>query len=139
MNVRVFYGPIGAFHDLNMACRILTAAFGHCVFLVGSSQERPDYRDVDVRAILNDADFDAIIPGGASARLDRIDARLLALNLSVSAYLSRQSALPVDFQFQRMTEANAEYGDRPRNPLGIDRWVTRASHDAVDEGSRLRR
>ena len=122
---RGFYGPITGFHDLNLACRLLADAFGHCIYLVGSSAERRDYRDVDVRAILPDEDFDAMFPGGAIVK-HRINARLLALNLSISAYLSRQSGLPVDFQFQRMTEANAEHGDRLRNPMGIERWAKSA-------------
>ncbi len=127
MSERGFYGPITGFHDLNLACRLLATAFrhrdfGHCIFLVGSSIERRDYRDVDVRCMLDDEAFSAMFPGVATAADGRIDARLLALNLSISTYLSHHSGLPIDFQFQRATEANAEYGDRPRNALGIDRW-----------------
>lgn len=44
-----------------------------------------------------------------------------ALNLSVSAYLSHHSGLPVDFQFQRVSDANAEHGERPRSALGVER------------------
>ena len=123
---RSFHGPMTDFHNLNMACRILTAAFGHCIYLVGSSAERRDYRDVDVRALLPDATFGAMFPGAAPGgeTVARIDARLLALNLSISAYLAHHSGLPVDFQFQRLSEANALYGDRPRNPLGIERWAS---------------
>jgi hypothetical protein len=37
---------------------------------------------------------------------------------AISLYLSQHSGLPVDFQFQRRTEANAEY-DGNRSALGI--------------------
>lgn len=123
MSDRSFYGPIDGFHNLNIACQIIVAGFGMCMFLVGSSQERRDYRDVDVRAMLDDEVFNALFPGDRGPGAARIDARLLALNLSISAYLSRQSGLPVDFQFQRQSDANRLYGDRPRNPLGIERWT----------------
>lgn len=111
---RSFYGPITGLHNLNLACCLLTAAYGYRVFLVGSSMERRDYRDVDVRCMLGDAEFDAMFP------VER-PARLLALNLSVSAYLSHHSGLPVDFQFQRVSDANAEHGERPRSALGVER------------------
>lgn len=121
---RCFYGPITGFHNLNLACRLLVDAFGFGIYLVGSSQERRDYRDVDVRCMLPDDEFDRMFPGavGMGNGTGRIDARLLATNLAFSAYLSQQSGLPVDFQFQRTTEANASFGGRPRNPLGTERW-----------------
>lgn len=124
MSDRVFYGPILSFHNLNMACRLLAEAFGHCIYLVGSSTERPDYRDVDVRCMLDPATFDAMFPGALANhdKTGRINARLLAANLAFSAYLSQQSSLPVDFQFQHCDRANEEYGDRPRNPMGLERW-----------------
>ena len=41
------------------------------------------------------------------------------LCLSVSAYPSSRTWLPVDFQVQRTTEALERFGDRPRNPLEL--------------------
>ena len=43
----------------------------------------------------------------------------LLLCLSVSAYLSTRTGLPVDFQVQLASAANERHGDGPRNPLGI--------------------
>lgn len=37
----------------------------------------------------------------------------------ISGWLSARSGLPVDFQIQRMTDANAEYPDQPRCALGL--------------------
>jgi hypothetical protein len=39
--------------------------------------------------------------------------------LSIGAYLSSRTGLPIDFQIQRISEANAKHGHRPRNPLGM--------------------
>jgi hypothetical protein len=41
------------------------------------------------------------------------------LCLTISAYLSQRTGLPVDFQIQRVREANERYGGKPRNPLGM--------------------
>jgi hypothetical protein len=41
---------------------------------------------------------------------------------TISAWLSTQSGLPVDFQFQRQTQANADHSTKTghsRQPLGI--------------------
>lgn len=80
------------------------------VYLVGSSWDRADFRDVDVRLILSDERFDALF--GTSPQLWGI------FCCAVSRSLTDDTGLPVDFQVQRMTEANEQYGDKPRNPLG---------------------
>lgn len=97
---------------LDLACRPVRRAFG-CSgpYLVGTAAVGSDYRDVDVRTILADDEFDALF-------LDR--ERLWDLVcMSVSLYLSNATGLPVDFQIQRMTEANAKH-DGPRHALGIN-------------------
>lgn len=95
---------------LNNACVPITEAFGHPPYLVGSVTERHDFRDVDVRSILPDDEFDAIFGGR--------EFLWSLFCLSVSEYQSRITRLPVDFQVQRMTEANEKYGGIARNPLG---------------------
>ena len=104
---------------LNNACIPIAEAFGHHPYLVGSATERGDYRDVDVRSILPDDEFDAIFDGRAPL--------WSLLCLATSEYLGRLSRLPVDYQVQRMTEANERYGGKSRNPLGV-----RARHYAGD-------
>lgn len=69
----------------------------------------PNYRDVDLRCILDDVDYDAMITSN--------QARLGLLNTAMSEWLEARTGLPIDFQFQRQTEANAEF-DGPRNFVG---------------------
>lgn len=97
---------------LNQACRPVRRAFG-CSgpYLVGTAAVGPDFRDVDVRVILHDDDFDALF--------EEREPLWDLLCMSVSLYLSNATGLPVDFQVQRMTEANEKY-DGPRQALGIN-------------------
>ena len=122
MDDRATYVPLPQLHALNMACRLLVDAFGWHVYHVGSSTMRRDYRDVDVRCLLPDEEFDRMFPGAHALGEQRQDARLLVLNLAVSAYLDRASGLPVDFQFQRVTQANEKFGSGRRSALGVQRW-----------------
>lgn len=79
-------------------------------YLVGSALDRPDYRDVDVRLILSDDVYDRL----ASV----VD--VMALNLAYSLWGQRVTGLPIDFQVQRMTEANAENpAAGRRHPIGM--------------------
>ena len=100
-------------HLLDMACRPVWAAFG-ATYLVGTAQQGGAYRDVDVRTILADEDFDRLFGDEVGRR------RWELLCLSVGWMLAHQAGLPVDYQIQRMTEANAKH-DGPRNPIGIGR------------------
>lgn len=100
-------------HELDEACKPFLDAFGENPYLVGSANQRPDFRDVDVRLILSDDVFDALFAErkGLWALLSRLGA----------TYLRLRTGLPVDFQVQRQSEANEKYGDlgeTPRNPLG---------------------
>lgn len=100
-------------HELDEACAPFLAAFGTHPYLVGSASQRDDFRDVDVRLILADDEYDALFADrkGLWALLSRLG----------STYLRARTGLPVDFQVQRQTEANAKFGDlgkTSRNPLG---------------------
>ncbi len=102
--------------ELDRACELVTDAFGTHPYLVGTAgfanignDGRP-YRDVDVRLMLDDDEFAAACPTRD---------RWALLCLSIGAYLAARTGLPIDFQIQRVTEANARHGDRPRNPLGL--------------------
>lgn len=110
---RACYLLVSEVFNLNHMCVMLRDA-GFSVYLVGSSLMRPDYRDVDVRAILDDAEFDAMFTAPA---------RLALLNTSVSEWLSARTGLPVDFQFQRQTDANRDYpGERNAMGLRVREW-----------------
>ncbi len=110
--------PSPQFLHLNMACTPLAETFGPSIYLVGSALERRDFRDVDVRAILDDDDFDRRFPLAGTSPSHDVGWSLLCAALSL--YLSDRSGLPVDFQFQRMTNANAKYAGR-RHALGLFR------------------
>lgn len=80
-------------------------------YLVGTAQTSTNYRDVDVRTILADDVFDTTFPDGGMWS---------TFCFLAADWLSRQTGLPIDYQVQRQSEANAEY-DGPRNPLGTGR------------------
>ena len=80
---------------------------GDVAYLVGSVLTDPDYRDVDVRLILEDETFDNLA--------DLIDLPRLGAVLSMWGW-GQTERMNIDFQIQRMTEANTEYEGR-RNAL----------------------
>jgi len=94
-----------AIFALEMACRQLNEAFGGYCYLVGSAIERPDWRDVDVRLMVEDEDFAKLFPD-AGTHWEH-DTRWLVTITAVSAWLQKQTGLPVDFQIQPRTHANA--------------------------------
>lgn len=101
------------FHRLNWACRPVCDAYSSPPYLVGSVHTRPDFRDIDLRLILADDEFAAMIPNPEIGRL---------LNIALSDLIARAASLPwpIDFQIQSMTEANAIEGT-VRNPMGMRR------------------
>jgi len=101
---------------LNQACVNLGKAWA-TPYLVGSAMQRPDWRDVDVRIILPDADFEAMFNVPADADPMPLRLRWSIICSLISRQLTEATGLPVDFQFQSQTQAN-QYGG-PRNPLGF--------------------
>jgi hypothetical protein len=111
------------FHRLNWACRPITEAFGTPPYLVGSVLARPDFRDIDLRLILDD---DAMVRWfgedgtyGTPGRPTPHPLQLL-LNIALSDLITKAASppRPVDFQIQSMTEANVpEHGGR--NAMGM--------------------
>lgn len=81
---------------------------GAKVYLVGTVNNRKTFRDVDIRMILPDDEFDRLF--GQSSRLWE------AFCFAVSRWLRADTGLPIDFQVQRQTEANANHSGT-RNPL----------------------
>lgn len=98
------------FAILNDACIPVTEAFGSPPYLVGSVTERADYRDIDLRLILGDEEFDRLFDG-------RVMLWSL-ICLTISRHLADVTGLPIDFQIQRMTEANEKHPTTWRNPMG---------------------
>lgn len=117
---RANWVPAPHYFNLNQACVTINRAFeafGDCLgcHLVGSSLERRDWRDIDVRYIMLDEAFDRLFGGGPGEWTNPLWSLLC---VTFSAWLSEQSNLPVDFQIQRMTQANAEHHGK-RSALGI--------------------
>ena len=100
-------------HTLDVACAPIRSAFGRPPYLVGTAGvgDATSYRDVDVRLILDDDQFAEVCPDKARWEL---------LCLCIGTYLRERTGLPVDFQIQQQTAANAKH-DKPRNPLGMGR------------------
>jgi len=102
---------------LTQACQQLNDAFGdYGCYQVGSSLQRRDWRDVDVRFILADTEFRKLFPNAGEHW--EFDPRWLILTVSISAWLSSVTGLPIDFQFQPQTHANDKHKG-PRNALGL--------------------
>jgi hypothetical protein len=116
---RVNYIGAPEFYNLNAACLLVTEAFHSLslgTFHVGSSITRRDYRDVDVRVIMPDADFERMF---AAKRGGWSNALWSLMCVSISAWLKERTGLPIDFQIQSMSEANGDYPGCHRNALGL--------------------
>ncbi|MFF2388939.1 hypothetical protein [Agromyces sp. NPDC058104] len=110
---------------LDLACGPIVDAFGglgYGAFLVGTAATRGEYRDVDVRVILEDDRYDALLAATSPEMM-------AFLGLAIGQYLASVTELPIDFQIQRFTEANAKH-DGSRNPLGV-RGLINFRGDAV--------
>lgn len=97
---------------LDEACKPLGEAFGHGVYHVGTSATRQEYRDVDVRLILDDKQYERL------RRAVKADG-IAFLGLAIGEYLVARTSLPIDFQIQQRTAANEHHGGKMRNPLGL--------------------
>jgi hypothetical protein len=109
---------------LERECQFLGRAFDGQCYLVGSATERPDWRDIDVRMIMDDEAFVALFPdaGPVDHGHWEFDPRWIVLTTAISEQLSRQTGLPIDFQFQPRTHANERHGrgkGTRRNALGM--------------------
>src|ERR1700690_133329 len=93
---------------LELACRDICAAFnGYGCYIVGSALARPDWRDVDVRFIMADADFAVLFPD--AGEYWEQDTRWLLMTVAISERMSKVTGLPIDFQFQPQTHANERH------------------------------
>ncbi len=113
------------FHRLNWACRPITEAFGECPYLVGSALTRPDFRDIDIRLILDDDTVERMF-GASSFGIHESgngQAVRLLLNIALSDLIAKAAGLPwpIDFQIQSMSEANVPEHKGVRNPMGVRR------------------
>jgi len=101
-----------AVFKLELACRVINQAFG-CGFgcyKVGSSMERADWRDVDVRLILGDDEFAKQFPAAhLHGAMWEHDPKWLLFTVAITGWLREQTGLPIDFQIQPQTFANEKH------------------------------
>ena len=112
----VYIGAPACF-KLELAIRQVCEAFGETAcYVVGSALERPDWRDVDVRLILEDEAFAQHFPNAGNHWEQ--DTKWLLLTAAISDWLSKETGLPIDFQFQQQTHANKVHSGR-RDAIGL--------------------
>ena len=111
-NRACYLGPVQR-HRLEVAVAPINEAFDSMSYLVGSCLTRPDYRDVDVRLILDDADFVRLFGPKLDQQYSRATALWISLATTYSRDLTALTSLPIDFQIQAMSVANEwEKGER---------------------------
>lgn len=91
-------------------------AFGSPPYLVGSALKSKGWRDVDVRLMLSDEEYESL--GLGDPRNPHINGKWVSLCLAYSALGKSLTGLPVDFQIQQQTRANGMYSG-PRNAIGF--------------------
>ena len=99
---------------LDQSCAFVSDALGERCYLVGSALESRDFRDVDVRVIMDDAKFDSLF--GAEKGLN---AWWNLFCVAVSVYLADRSGLDIDFQVQKRSRVPDDDWGKPRVPLGV--------------------
>lgn len=109
------------YFKLDVACIPLWAAFGDKggVYLVGSVLRKTDWRDVDIRVMLDDAEYVRLFP--VTDKWGE-NAQWKIVCIAISSYLSSVTGLPIDFQIQRQTQANEMYPkakNHGRNAIGL--------------------
>ena len=109
-------GP--ASRSLDHALMIVREAFGEVPYVVGSCLERPDFRDVDVRIIFDDAKFAALFGGEGRAPGGSLPLWSL-LTVAISEYLSKRTGLNIDFQIQQRSNVSDEDWAKVRDPATI--------------------
>lgn len=100
---------------LNAFGALIREAYDHVPYLVGSAIRGKVWRDVDVRLMLPDEEFNALF---GSQRPFGLNPLFSLLSAGVSALGKEMTGLPIDFQFQPVSHANEHY-DGFRQPLGI--------------------
>jgi len=136
-NPKASYIGAPACFALEMACKQVNDAFRvpapgfSGLFIVGSALKRPDWRDVDVRMMLDDATFQKMFPDvdiSHGAALWEFDPRWTLMTTAIAQWMRHQTGLPIDFQFQPMTWANKEH-NKPRHAAGLRFVSPRKSED----------
>ncbi len=98
----------------DFGCKVYEA-FGRDPHLVGSALHGKKYRDVDIRLILTDEEYEALNLGDPVRGL--FNSKWRSLCLAYSALGESMTGLPIDFQIQQMTFANKKYPHKKKTAL----------------------
>lgn len=112
---------------LNQFGRIVCDAFGEFPYLVGSAAVGKTWRDVDVRVVLWDKDYERIV--GELMTPEQMNHRWQALCLAFSELGKRMTGLPIDFQIQQRSAANTEFPNQIRCALIVYSEVVAAENN----------
>jgi len=128
---------VPAIFKLEMAARHVKDAYRHYdaeghvgIYLVGSSIERPDWRDIDVVMMLDEKSFYQEFPHALPTSFEW-DNKWLLHTVALSDWWAAQTGLPVDFKIQPMDWANGRHKGR-RHPLGL-RFAPSSSQEDADD------
>lgn len=96
--------------------QLIEDAFGDCPYHVGSSlMKKTGWRDVDVRLILSDEDYEKW--GFGDPRSPQQNKKWRSLVKAYSLLGKTMTGLPIDFQIQQQTEANTTFEGGRRSAL----------------------
>lgn len=110
-------------------------AFGEMAYHVGSSLRQKDgWRDVDVRVMLDDETYAAL--GYGDPQHPQESKKWVATMMAWSAFGRHLTGLPIDFQVQQLTYANATFHrpEQQRSALFALRRIVRQSPAASEAG-----
>lgn len=93
---------------------LLWDVFGEPAYQVGSSLRGREWRDVDVRLLLDESNYGAWGLGDPNRPHD--NSKWCGLVMAFSALGREMTGLPIDFQIQETVTANAQF-DGPRSCL----------------------
>lgn len=91
---------------LDLFGKVVLDAFDEVPYLVGSAFRGKQWRDVDVRLMLDEQAYERFIGDGEA---NSQNPRWRALCMAFSELGRRITGLPIDFQIQRRTEANEHF------------------------------
>jgi hypothetical protein len=99
--------------------QLVEAAWGELGYRVGSSTRGADWRDIDIRVMLSNDEFERRLGRVWQEGLRHRHLPYRAEMLAWSTLGHKMTGLPIDFQVQRLTEADAKYPDGYRIPIGL--------------------
>lgn len=100
-------------HDFGeMVCRLFDDDQTVGAYLVGSATSTKDYRDVDVRIVLHDAEAEKV----------RAAVQPRRFHLMLSLWGQQVTGLPIDAQVQSLTESGEEAARAGAAPHPLGKW-----------------